>query len=132
MKLSDKEMLWEVQRGQLESSGEEVGAVVVTKGSKSKLSGFQMGTVGEGCPSRDHTAQLLFLGNPLRLGGDSCAQPSHWESFLFLRSHSRPSRGLACSPDLLKGLPGGSSWMRGRGPLENNDFCGCGMPGTSC
>lgn len=46
MKLSDPEMLG----GWWRAGYWEAGAYVVPRGSRSKLSGFQMGTVGEGCP----------------------------------------------------------------------------------
>lgn len=59
-----------------------------------------------------------FLGNPPRLCGDSCAPArAPWVSFSGACSPDR----LACSLEtlrlaLLKGLPRGSSWTRGRGP----------------
>lgn len=82
-------------------------------------------------------AQPLFLGNPLRLGADSCAPALLLGELPFpvLTLPALPGAGLQpgdTGRDLLKGLPGGSSWMRGRGLLENNDFCGCGTPGASC
>lgn len=116
MELSGPEtLLGDKKRG---AGWKETGAFVYAKGSRSKPSGFQMGTVGEGS-SGGGRAQPPFLGKPLRLGGDSCAL-ALLRGVSFCRARPPvPPETLARSPetpqdtrpDLGKGLPTGSSWM---------------------